>query len=149
MFYLLALIIIALELTFVVGLLIVIIRMQRCKPAQRVFGHITINGPGVPTMSFEIEVGQTKVATVVYSDAAGVTHPIFSVPVWAVTPADALTLTPAADGMTCSIVGAVVEGCSLTASAESDPTPGKNTTVATISGTVIPAENTQGTITVA
>jgi hypothetical protein len=137
------------QAAFLAAVIVIIFRLRPCKPARGIFGHISISGQGASAMTFSIAKGVTKTATVVFSDAADVTQPIYSVPVWAVTPPDALTLTPAADGMTCSLVGVTEEPCTLTAVAEGDPTAGVNTITATLGGTVTPAENTKGTITVA
>lgn len=103
-------------------------------------------------MSFNIQTGQSKTATASFTDASGTVQPLptGNIPAWAVTPAGALTLTPAADGMTCAIVGGSPLGAlTLTATVEGDPTPGVDTIVATISGTLVAPEDTQGTITVA
>lgn len=103
-------------------------------------------------MSFNITSGQTKTATAVFTDANSVVQPLppGNVPVWNVTPSDALTLTPAADGMTCVIVGGPTLGpLTLSATVEGDPAPGVDTIVATIDGTIVAPEDTQGTITVA
>ncbi len=103
-------------------------------------------------MSFNIKAGQTGVATAVFTDAAGAVHPLAprNVPVWAVSPADALVLAPAEDGMTCNITGGTgaAGNFALTATGEGDPTAGKDTIVATIAGILVEAEDTQGTISV-
>lgn len=102
-------------------------------------------------MSFSIQTGQSKTATVAFTDANGVAQPLpaGNVPAWAVDPASALALTPAADGMSCAIVGGSPVGdFTLTATVEGDPTPGVDTITATIAGTLVAAEDTQGTITI-
>lgn len=125
-------------------------RRHRPRPTK---GFIFIHGHGVK-MSFSIRAGQTGVATAVFTGPPPdlTVYPLApgNVPVWAVSPADALVLSPAADGMTCEITGGsgAPGDFALTATAEGDPTPGVDTLVATIAGVLAQPEDTQGTISV-
>jgi len=106
----------------------------------------------IEIMSFNITSGQSKTATVVFTDANGKVQPLpaGNIPVWTVIPAAALSLTPAADGMSCAILGGTALGpLTLTATVEGDPTPGVDPLTPSIVGTVVAPEDTQGTITVA
>jgi hypothetical protein len=91
--------------------------------------------------------GAATVATALFVDPQGVAQPLASKPVWAATPDGLVALTPADDGMTCSVAPVAAGDVTLTATAEGDPTPGKNTIVATAALTVAPDEDVSGTIT--
>lgn len=140
-----------LAIVIIAMLFFIFFRKSRRRHRSRLrHGHIFL-GPGDFKMSFSIRSGQTGVATAVFTDAQGVVRPLApgNVPVWAVTPPDALSLVPAADGMSCAVTGGEnPEDFSLTATAEGDPTPGVDTIVATIAGTLVAPEDTQGTISV-
>lgn len=115
-------------------------------------GYILI-GPGkTRTMSFNVRSGQSGRATAVFTDAKGIVHPLAkgNIPQWTVEPAGAVAITPDADGMGTQFVGGdTPQDFTLKCTAEGDPTPGQDTIVASIAGTVVAAEDTQGTISVA
>lgn len=91
--------------------------------------------------------GSSHVATLSLTDAGGTFRPLPAgvVPVWAVDNA-VITLSPAADGLTCPFTCGNTDGdFNLTATttyADGDVVP------ATFAGSVVDAEDTQGVITV-
>lgn len=143
---------ITLALILVVVLLLFSFRKSRHRHRPRpTQGFISIQGQE-NGMSFNIKAGQTGVATATFTDANLVVRPLpaGSVVVWAVSPPDALVIgavdpaSPLSVGIT---GGAGAPGdFALTATTEGDPTPGVDTIVATIAGTLVEPEDTQGTI---
>lgn len=92
--------------------------------------------------------------------------PVYSTPVWSVTPPGALTLTPgpitpptlntsgiatapAVGPFTCALlVGSAATAFTLYVSFEADPSPGVNTITQSYSNTITPPEATQGGTTI-
>lgn len=98
-------------------------------------------------MSKTIKMGDAAGnATAHFTDAAGVEHPIHSVPVWAATPDGIVKVTAAADGMTAAYEAVGPGTATITATAECDPTAGVNTVTLSASLTVVDVEDTGGTI---
>jgi hypothetical protein len=115
-------------------------------PARR-FGFIFV-GQGMITMTNNYVQGSSHVATLALADANGVSRPLPAgvVPVWSVTPPAALTLSPAADGMTCAFVAGTTDGdFTLTATTTY---PDTDADVVNFAGAVVDPEDTTGTITV-
>lgn len=79
--------------------------------------------------------------TALFTDDAGVSDPIYSVPAWSFdTPGSFTSVTPAADGLTCDCAGPITAGTVTgTVTAEGDPTPGKNTLTDTFTIEILPA----------
>jgi hypothetical protein len=126
--------------------------LHRLMSDRRARGFLIVGQGKIETMSFNITSGQSKTATVVFTDANGKVQPLptGNIPVWSVLPAGAVTLSPAPDGMSCAIVGGATLGpLTMTATVEGDPTPGVAPLTPSIVGTVVAPEDTQGTITVA
>ena len=102
-------------------------------------------------MSFSIKTGESKTATALFTDDADVARPLAAgtTPVWSVAPADAVALTPAADGMSCVIVGGPnTVDFVLTVNGQGDADPAKDPLTGNISGSVVLPEDTKVTITV-
>lgn len=76
-----------------------------------------------------------------FTDDAGVSDPIYSVPVWNFDHPELFTaVTPSGDGMTCDCTSPLTEGLATgTVTAEGDPTPGKNTLTDTFTIEVLAA----------
>lgn len=95
--------------------------------------------------TFTIAAGQTRVLTAVFADGNGKTWPLFSQPT-AVDPNGLITFAPLGDqtldggpykwNITCPAGVADGTDITLNVQAEGDPTPGKNTLKATITGVV-------------
>lgn len=118
---------------------------------RRTKSFLIVGQGKVEIMSFNITSGQSKTATVVFTDVNGKVQPLpaGNIPVWSAIPAESLSLTPAADGMSCAIVGGAMLGpLTLTATVEGDPTPGVDPLTPSIVGTVVAPEDTQGIVTV-
>lgn len=126
--------------------------LRRHLPDRRRGALVLIGQGKVETMSFNIKTGQSMVATALFTDDKDVARPLASgtVPAWSVIPADALALTPAADGMTCGIVGGPnPEDFVLTVTGQGDPDAAVDPLTGNISGTVTAPEDSKVTITVA
>jgi len=90
---------------------------------------------------------QSVNATVVAEDAAGNPAPLAAPPVWSVSDATMVTLTPSADGMSCNIKAAgplgtaqvVVTGDGVLPDGTADP----NTFTGTVDVTVVASEANQ------
>lgn len=97
-------------------------------------------------MSKQLNIGGGSTATVNYTDAAGASVPVSSVPSWSVDDSTIISLSPAADGMSASITALKVGTATVTVTAEGDPSPGVDTI--TLSGTVnVVDEASGGTLT--
>lgn len=111
----------------------------------------------ITPMSFTVNVGQHKTASVVWTDSAGTPQPLPAghVTTWVATPSANLGLIPSADGLSCDVVGLIAGAVALTArvDASQDPSVVKNISAAS-QGTVtpvqvpLPPENTKGAVTV-
>lgn len=154
--------------TRIVGLLVqiafiafIFYKAHRHRSPARRHGLIIVGLSGkVYIMSFNIKPGQTGTATAVFVDTTTTPptpRPLAPglVPVWAVTPPDAVALAPvatSADGSTwtCGLTGGSnPEDFAITCTGEGDPTPGVDTIVATIAGVLLAPEDNAGTISVA
>lgn len=123
--------------------LILALFLRRPPTPGRTFGFIFV-GQEKFVMSKSVIQGSSHTATALFTDASGVARPLFSVPAWSVVPADALTLSPAADGFTCPFVaGNSDQDFTLTVTAEGDPTAGVNVITGNFAGTITDPEDTQ------
>jgi len=92
--------------------------------------------------------GSSHTATLALTDANGVARPLPAgiVPAWSVTPAGAVALTPAADGLSATFVAGTTDGL-FTLTAVTTYADGDVVTV-DFEGEIVDPEDTQGTITV-
>ena len=87
------------------------------------------------------------VVTAVFEDASGAPRKVVGTPAWASSDTSIATVTPAADGLSASIVGVAPGTATITVKAEGDPTPGNDTIEGEIDVTVIETEATQVVLT--
>jgi preprotein translocase subunit YajC len=107
-------------------------------------------GQEVFTMSFSLKSGQSATISAAFTDAAGVAHPLApgNVPAWSVSPDGAVSITPAADGLSAEVVGGATPGdFTVSVNGEGDPVVGADTITGNIAGTIVEAEDTQVTLT--
>lgn len=99
-------------------------------------------------MSKTLQAGASTTGTVAYTNKDGGPATPASPPQWSVSPDGVVTLTPAADGMSCGIVAGTAPGtATVSVVAEGDPTPGVDTITLAASISVVPEEASAGTLT--
>lgn len=116
------------------------------------FGLImAINQQGkIDIMATNVTVGWTLPLTAKFFNATdGTVYPLApgTIPVWSASSTNNVTLTPAADGLTCSALGTGAGAVVVTCVGQGDPVAGVDDITATITITVQNPEDTTGTIT--
>lgn len=98
-------------------------------------------------MSLILKDDEQSTYTAVFTDRKGADAKVDGVPVWSAAPTGILTLTPAADGMTCLVAAAGIGVTTVTCDADADLGPGVTDVVLTDDVTVIAGNAAGGTLT--
>lgn len=133
----------------IVCAVVMLMKRGNKKHRRRFLFGIVLPTKGQATMNISGTIPATwsDVATASFEDAGGTVRLLASTPVWSTSDATVATVTPAADGLTATILGVAAGTCTVTVTAEGDPTPGKDTITGTIAVTVTSPEATQVVLT--